>query len=236
MELVSLILLVAFAVISFFHLLGEFLFDLGKDKIILVRYLTKPLLVPLLLVFFISFYWSINILNVFFILALIFGFLGDIFLMIPDPEKKRLWLKVGLGAFLVGHIFYIVAFTLNISWVWWSLFLAFPFVIAAALIHPYLTKHTGDMTKAVTAYIIVICLMGISSTFLFLPGSWSFEYQVGGIILYFGAWLFAISDTFNGVGKFVKDFKFERVITMFIYISGQLLIIIGYILRMTGSL
>ncbi len=236
MELVSLILLLLFVTISLIHLLGEFLVDIGRSNFILLRYLTKPLLIPLLLIFFVSFYWSTSKFNIFLILALCLGFLGDIFLMIPDPEKKRLWLKVGLGVFLIGHIMYVVAFIINLTWVWWSLFLAFPFVIAAAFVHPYMTKYTGNMTKYVTAYIIIICLMCICSTLMFLPNSWSFEFQAGSIILYFGVWLFAVSDIFNGMVKFVKKIKLSNLIIMLTYISGQLLIVIGYIIRMNGTL
>ena len=235
MEITSLVFLISFAVISSIHLLGEFIIDSGKSKFIILRYLTKPLIVPFLILFLISYSWIVDLLNVFFILALIFGFFGDIFLMIPDPDKKRLWLKVGLASFLIGHVFYIVAFVINASWAWWSIFTAFPFVISAAVIHPYLTKHTGDMTSAVTAYIIVITLMGICSTFLFIEGGWT-DIQLGALIVYFGSWLFTISDTINGIGKFVKEFKFERVITMFTYISGQLLIVLGYIIIANNGL
>ena len=239
MEIASLILLIIFAFISLIHLLGELLVDFGKDKFVLARLITKPLLIPLLLAFFVSSLLSFSVYEVWFVIALVFGFLGDVFLMIPDPEKKLLGLKLGLSAFLLGHISYIVVFIINargfIFWEWWSMFLALPFVGAASIAHPYITKNTGKMTKAVTAYIFVICLVCISSTFLFLPEGWS-NYQLGAIILYLGVWLFAVSDLFNGIRRFVKKFRYERLITMFTYISGQLLIVLGFIIWLKGSL
>jgi uncharacterized membrane protein YhhN len=239
MEIASLILLIIFAFISFVHLLGELLVDFGKDKFVLARFITKPLLIPLLLAFFVSSLSNFSVYEVWFVIALVFGFLGDVFLMIPDPEKKRLGLKLGLSAFLLGHISYILAFIINargfIFWQWWGMFLALPFVGAASIAHPYITKNTGKMTKAVTAYIFVICLMCVSSTFLFLPEGWS-NYQLGAIIVYLGVWLFAVSDLFNGIGRFVKEFRYERLVTMFAYISGQLLIVLGFIIWLKGSL
>ena len=239
MEIASLILLIVFAFVSFIHLIGEFLVDYGKDKFVLVRFITKPLLMPLLLAFFVSSLLNFSVYEVWFVIALVFGFLGDVFLMIPNTNKKSLGLKLGLGAFSIGHISYIVAFIINargfVFWQWWGMFLALPFIGAASIAHPYITKNTGKMTKAVTTYIFVICLMCISSTFLFLPEGWS-NYQLGAIILYLGVCLFAVSDFFNGIGKFVKKFRYEKLITMFTYISGQLLIVLGFIIWLKGSL
>ncbi|MHA1551016.1 MAG: lysoplasmalogenase [Candidatus Heimdallarchaeaceae archaeon] len=223
METVSIILFVLLIFFSLIHLLGEFLVDNGKEKFIIVRYLTKPFLMPLLLLFYVI--GNVNI-NWLISSAIISGFVGDIFLMLPDPEKTRKWLRIGLVSFLIGHLLYIAAFIYIagnfVHFVWWSVLLAIPFVIAAVLIQPRMTQHTGKMTTAVTIYIIVIGLMGISTTFLFGYGTF-----VGILLLYLGAWFFAVSDTLNGYVKFVKVFKYERVITMFTYILGQLLIVLG---------
>ncbi len=225
MEAVSIILFVLLIFFSLIHLLGEFLVDNGKEKFIIVRYLTKPFLMPLLLLFYVI--GNVNI-NWLISSAIIGGFVGDIFLMLPDPEKTRKWLRIGLVSFLIGHLLYIAAFIYIagnfVHFVWWSVLLAIPFVIAAVLIHPRMTKHTGKMTTAVTIYIIVIGLMGISTTFLFGYGTIE-----GILLLYLGAWLFAVSDAMNGYVKFVSAFKYERVITMFTYIVGQLMIVLGVI-------
>ncbi len=225
METVSIILLVLLIFFSLLHLLGEFLIDIGKEKFIIVRYLTKPFLMTLLLLFYVI--GNVNI-NWLISIAIIGGFVGDIFLMLPDPDKTRKWLRVGLVSFLLGNLLYISAFIYIagdfVHFVWWSVLLAIPFVIAAIMIHPRLTKHTGKMTTAVTIYIIVIGLMGISTTLLFGYGTLE-----GIILLYVGAWLFIISDILNGYAKFVTVFKYERVITMFTYIAGQLMIVLGVI-------
>ncbi|MHA1198066.1 MAG: lysoplasmalogenase [Candidatus Heimdallarchaeaceae archaeon] len=225
MDTIRIILLSVFSSIAIIHLVGEFLSEQDGEKYLWIRYVTKPLLIPMLLAFYVVANTSINW---WVVVALIGGFLGDVFLMLPDPKKKRVWLRVGLVSFLLGHIFYIVAFILisqNFShYRWWSIFLAIPFVIGAIIVHPRLTKHTGDMTIAVTAYIVIIGLMGISSTFLLGLGT-----TTGFILIYIGAWLFVISDILNGIAKFVVQFNYERVITMLTYILGQLLLILGLI-------
>ncbi|MCE7742127.1 MAG: lysoplasmalogenase [Candidatus Heimdallarchaeota archaeon] len=221
----QIVLLSIFCSIVFLHLLGEFLYDRGFENVKIIRYLTKPFLIPLLLSFYIL---TTTLLNWWIVIALVGGFLGDVFLMVPDPKEKKLWLRFGLISFLLGHIFYVVAFILIANdfshYQWWSVFLIIPFVIGAIIVHPRLTKHTGDMTMAVTAYIIIIALMGISTTFLL-----GFGTTTGFVLLYVGSWFFVISDIINGIGKFVIQFKYERVITMFTYILGQLLLVLGII-------
>ena len=69
-----------------------------------------------------------------------------------------------------------------------------------------------------------LAFVGISTTFLFGYGTIE-----GILLLYLGAWLFAVSDAMNGYVKFVSAFKYERVITMFTYIVGQLMIVLGVI-------
>ena len=213
-----------FGVIVLFHLLGEFLSEKYDLKYLWIRYITKPLIIPFLIFVYLSSnrltesWWVVS--------ALLWGFLGDIFLMIPDPEKKGLWLRAGLISFVFGHVLYVIAFIIMAQdfshFRWWSILLAVPFVISAAIVQPKLTKYTGDMTIAVTIYIFVITFMGISTTFLLNLGTF-----VGFILLYIGAWVFLISDILNGIGRFVVQFKYERVLTMFTYAVGQLLIVLG---------
>lgn len=223
MVTISIVFLSLFSIFSLAHLIGELIIEKNEKKFLILRYITKPFLMPLLLSYYIS---ALEYVNWFLIFALIFGFIGDIFLMLPDPEKTKKWLRIGLISFLIGHLVYIAAFIYeagNFShFVWWSIFLAIPFIIAALVIHPKLTKYTGKMTIAVTIYIIVIALMGISTTFLI-----GYADVVAFLLIYFGACLFTISDTMNGYAKFVNKFKFERIITMFTYIIGQLMIVLG---------
>jgi uncharacterized membrane protein YhhN len=114
-----------------------------------------------------------------------------------------------------------------------------PFLVATAIITPIMTRHAGKMTIPVIAYIAILCLLGISTTFLFVPiDHFSIiskgTYLASVIITYAGAWIFAISDTLNGFGKFVKEFKYERIYTMSTYILGQFLLVVGYMMLSTN--
>ncbi|MHA1828535.1 MAG: lysoplasmalogenase [Candidatus Heimdallarchaeaceae archaeon] len=224
MELGKLLALIVFVLISIIHLLGEFLIDRGKVQLDIIRNTTKPMLMPSLLIFYLL---ENNFPNVFIILALIFGFLGDIFLMIQTPKKTKKWLILGLVAFLIGHLFYISASVMiagNFShYLWWSIFLALPFLAVATVTQPILTKKTCKLTSAITIYIIVVCLMGISITFLFAYSSlYSF------LLIYLGAWFFSLSDALNGYRRFVRPFPYKNVLIMFSYILGQSLLISGF--------
>jgi len=211
-----------FFAIVIFHLIGEFLSEKYDPKYLWIRYVTKPLIVASLIIFYSS---SLSA-NWWIVAALSYGLLGDIFLMIPDPEKKGLWLRAGLMSFLLGHILYIVAFILTAQdfshYQWWSLFLAIPFVIGVAVVQPWLSKYTDDLTIAVTIYVLILALMGVTTTFLL-----GFGTALGFILLYLGAWFFTASDVLNGIGRFVVQFKYERILTMFTYSVGQLLIVLG---------
>jgi len=217
-------LLAILGIDSFMHLIGEYLIIKRKSGYIF-RYLTKPLLMPLLAAFYavstISISWWM-------IAGMIGGFLGDIFLMLPDPSGKKITLKIGLIAFLFGHISYIVAFVL-LGWnysgfLWWSLIIGGTFVIYGAIIATLLLKHTGKMSIPVAVYIVVIIMMGVSTSVLI-----GIKTLLGVILLIIGAWFFVISDTFNAFNKFAKPIPNERLITMSTYILGQFMIVLGYL-------
>ena len=198
MSFVHWIILGFFLFLTFVHLIGEFLIEKKKLTKRTIRYLTKPLLIPLLLVFYVV--QNPNI-SWWLVAALIGGFLGDVFLMIPDPNKTQKWFRFGLISFLFGHIFYIVTYSIYAYnyplFKWWVVFLILPFIVAALFLYPVLTKNTGKMTIPVTVYLIVICFMGISTSFLIIPMesyplSWEAMYMGGIILTYVGAWLFSI--------------------------------------------
>ncbi|MHA2016743.1 MAG: lysoplasmalogenase [Promethearchaeota archaeon] len=227
---------------SFFaiHLIGEFLIikkneeklkelrelgELGK----FIRYISKPLLMPLLAGFYISYNLNLNSdLNLWVILGIAGGFFGDVSLMIPDPDKTKGFFKIGLISFLLGHIFYIVALLQMAAgfsrFQWWSLVLTIPYIAIGVIVYPKLTKHTGKMTIPVTLYLVVIVLMGVCTTFL-----WGCCEPIGVIILMIGALLFIISDTINAFNKFAKEIPFERLYTMSTYLLGQFLLILGFL-------
>ncbi len=214
------IILILFIVLSLAHVIGE---AFKKKQ---VRYATKPLLLLSLGVYY---YLSADVVNWFMVAAIIFGWLGDIFLMIPDPDKTRKYFKPGLVSFLLGHVFYTLVFgyyissTGNFPWYGWLLFI--PYILTGAVGFMLVKPHAGKMLGAFIAYVIFIVLMGISTV---VPlGSVNFT---GNILAMVGSLIFIVSDTINGYNKFAKEIPNERIYTMSTYLAGQFLLVQGYLM------
>ncbi len=220
----QIILLILFIITSVIHLIGEF-----KENLTL-RYISKPLLMPLLGLYYIIGNPAVN----FWVVAgLIGGFLGDVLLMIPDPKNTQKYFMFGLISFLLGHLFYIIAFILlagNFSqFPLWGLILALPFVIygiiAYSKLMPYMDQNAPEMKLPVTVYLFVIMTMGVSTVFPL-----GYSSTLGFILSMIGAYSFIISDTIIAFNKFGPKIKNDRIYTMSTYIAGQFLIVIGFML------
>ena len=227
MSSIQIIIMSIFGLDTIIHLYGQYIHIKGKEKAgSIIEYFTKPLLMPLLILLYLTYLPAVN----WWYTAGIFGgFLGDVFLMLPDPSGKKTAFKIGLIASLLGHIFYIVAL-IQLGWDYggfqiWALGLVAVYIIYGILIGLKLLPHCGKLKIAVLLYLIVILLMG-SSTILLI----GVKNATGVILLIVGALFFIISDTFNAFNKFAKPIPNERLITMSTYIIGQFLMILGYII------
>ncbi len=227
MSAIQIILLVVFGLDTLIHMYGHVIYLKGNEKQgQLIEYITKPLLMPLLIAFYLTNYAAVNW---WYILGIFGGFIGDVFLMLPDPSGKKTAFKIGLVAFLLGHILYIVAL-IQLGWDYggfqlWSLVIVAVFILYGIIIGTKLLPQCGKMKIPVLVYLIVIILMGISTTVLI-----GVRNSTGVILLIVGAWLFVISDTFNAFNKFSKPIPNERLITMSTYILGQFFMVFGYII------
>jgi uncharacterized membrane protein YhhN len=217
---VSGIFLIIFTLFSLAHLASEAVsFRAG-------RYITKPVLMPVLAVYYIT---STAQMNPVLVAAIACGWLGDIFLMIPDPQKTRRYFKPGLVAFLLGHILYIAVFAsylpcASIVPAWGWSFLAV-YAAAGAAGCRLIAPRAGKMLPAIIVYIIIIVLMGASTV---LPlGSVNIA---GAVTVMAGAFIFMISDTINAYNRFVREIPCERLYTMGSYLGGQFLLVQGYLL------
>lgn len=159
-------------------------------------------------------------------LALAFGTLGDIFLS-RDGERFFLF---GLGAFLIGHLFYIALLAALSAGI--APFVSSPWRIIASLvllgtataIVKRLLPHLGALRRPVLVYVVVIIAMGLTA--LSLPASWPLSLAI------FGAILFTASDAILGLELFAfKDDPSPRLLPAtllwFLYWSGQFLILLA---------
>ena len=208
----------AFALAAAANLLGQLL---RHDPLVLF---SKPLLMPLLAVWF----WRTTAnkggwLPKAVLAALFFSTLGDVLLMFEGGN----FFLMGLGAFLVAHLFYMSGFFANAS-------LSAGFLRGRALwLLPFLAYLTGllamlwpgipaAMQVPVAVYACVITGMALSVLNLknsAEPGGWKWAMA--------GAVLFVLSDSLIAVEKFGQPFGGSRVTVMLTYIVGQYLLVRG---------
>jgi uncharacterized membrane protein YhhN len=147
------------------------------------------------------------------IAGLICSMAGDAFLMRPWDR-----FVAGLVAFLAAHLFYIVAFTLDIG-LGGSLWTLIPLVIYGLVIYIVLSPGLGKLKLPVIAYIIVILVMAWQAW-----ERWSQTGQNGALLAFVGAILFVISDTILAINRFRGQFKLARVLNLMTYFAAQWLI------------
>jgi len=181
--------------------------------------LTKPFLMPMLLIIYL---YSTSNLKWLIIFALIFAFLGDFFLM-----GKESFFTLGLLFFLIGHIFYIIALLQPVS------FLKLPFVIYLFLV-PYtlygifiyrrLLPYLKSMEVYAFLYLAGILIMSFSSLLrIYSTNIYQFCFP------FLGSILFVSSDTMLAFNEFKNKSKRKEVYIMVTYIMAQFLIVLGFI-------
>ena len=191
----------------------------------LLHMMTKPLLMPVL---------TLNILShiprkqdsILIIVALIFSFLGDVFLMLD--QSTPLFFIMGLVAFLLTHIFYIIYF-LKISSGKRSFLSKHPIVILLVACYGggllyVLAPFVGDLLLPVIIYAITICTMFLCSIHVYYKVN-----RRSGNLFIAGAMLFVISDTLLAINKFYAAFAVAPFLIMLTYCSAQYLIVSGYL-------
>lgn len=186
----------------------------------------KPFLMPSLMAFAILALLPTqcsrkDILNI--ALALSLHTVGDILLLFHGMN----FLMAGLGAFLTGHIFYLLIFwklfgKIKPSLVLWAV--ALPALIIPVLITiPF--ELSGPMRIAVTIYasaLLCIAACGIGGMIRKLPYS---------ALILAGALFFIISDFMIGLDAFMHiDFPFRHPSIMFTYLLAEALLVSGIVL------
>jgi uncharacterized membrane protein YhhN len=152
--------------------------------------------------------------------GLVFGAIGDISLL---GKSDRHFLG-GLGAFLVGHVMYVVAIaTLVAPGAWLSHagpLAALPVVVGGGAL-AWLWPKLGTMRGPVIAYVIVIIAMVVGA--LAVLGTQSIPARNRQLVA-LGAVLFFASDLAVARDKFVAPGVVNRVWGLPCYFAGQLLI------------
>jgi len=162
--------------------------------------------------------------------ALVFSWCGDVLLMLQDRYADIF--IFGLAAFLIAHIFYILAYRkakfetpgdLNPSFV--RTRIIFLIFIGSTLIF-MLYSTLVEMLIPVILYTGIIITMGI---FAVLRRGWTTDKSF--IMVYSGALLFIMSDAMIGISKFLNPIVQARLLIMATYIAAQFLIVKGILLH-----
>lgn len=147
-----------------------------------------------------------------FVIALCFGLLGDVFLMLPADR-----FVAGLTAFLLGHIAYVVGLRIDVasglSWTVVTVILIVAgFPLARRIVRGATARH-ASLGPPVAAYTAVITLM-VSAALV-----------SGNALAIAGAALFYISDTLIGWSRFVRPWKWAPLAIIVTYHLGQGLLV-----------
>ncbi len=180
-------------------------------------YVFKPLtMVLLLLIAVFATRENTSLYGLAIIAGIAFSLVGDVALMLP---KKRI--MIGMGAFLVAHVAYIVSFssgTSAISNVW----LLLPFLVYALIMGWTVLPHAGKLKLPVGIYEIAIMVMAWRALERMLQMG-----NTGATLALAGAVLFVISDSLWACNFIVKRCKKAQVLILITYYLAQWLIVLS---------
>lgn len=183
--------------------------------------ITKVFLMPLLLCYGLM---TVPNVSLFLILALIFGFLGDTFLLF---EKHPLYFMCGLSTFLLGHVFYIFELLKHVNPLHHlsitSIIASFLLLIGIFMFKTIAT-YLGNLKIPVIAYCLTILSM-LGVAVLYCLTQFSANSQVALI----GAISFVISDYLLARSIFIGSFKHKDFYIMLTYLLAQTLLVLALI-------
>ena len=158
--------------------------------------------------------------------ALVFSWLGDVSLMLVS--QNDLFFMIGLGNFLIAHVFYGWAYHRSVmlsptsGYIVRKPFWILPFLLLGTGLYLYLLPSLQDLAVPVAIYATTIVLMGIFA--LNRKGTTnttSYQY------IFWGALIFILSDSCIAINKFVTPLPQAGLIIMITYIAAQYLIVRG---------
>ena len=181
-----------------------------------VEYVAKPATIVFLVAVAISVETPDHAQRILFVVALVLSGAGDTFLMLRNER-----FLLGLGSFLLAHLFYIAGFVagdlqarLLLPWgVALLAVSAFPgrLVLRAA------SRRDRRLTVPVAAYVVAITAMLTSAG------------ATADILAIAGAFLFYVSDTMIGVTRFVRTWPGSSVAIIVTYHLAQGLLIVSLV-------
>lgn len=124
---------------------------------------------------------------------------------------------LGLAAFLLGHVAYIVAFHLALPLAGWPPWLALPVAAVSLGAAAWLWPHLGPRRPSVAAYIAVITAMVWGAAAVARAGALPWTVAAGALLFY-------LSDLSVARQRFVRAAFVNRAVGLPLYYAGQVLI------------
>lgn len=188
-----------------------------------LRNYTKPFILTSLLWFYLISAADVRV-NI--ILALIFSWIGDLFLMIPGVK----WFTVGGISFMISHFFFILGYLPDITFnmvnpIVTTILGIFFFVIVSIIFRKLKLHLPKPLFYPMYLYLLINGAMNCFAVFRMLSNQ-----TVATITTCIGAFLFFLSDSTLFFVRFKKDSKLKtHFIVMLTYSIGELLIVLGLI-------
>lgn len=187
----------------------------------LLYQITKPLIIPSLL----AIYWvGAEERSPLLLLALLFSWVGDVLLMFSG----ELYFMLGLGGFLVSHLFYIATYRQHKSETGEGFHgvqkarYAFPIILGVSGLLTILYPSLDGMKIPVTVYALVLMVMTLMALFRY-----GFTSMQSFWLVFGGAFLFMISDSTLAINKFLQPVAYSGFVVMSTYMAAQFLIVQG---------
>lgn len=193
----------------------------------LIQYIVKPMILISLFVFFAFQVTMVKPkgrelrISTFLMEGLVLSLVGDTLLMFDaDP----MFFILGLSAFLLAHIFYILTFytVLKTEKLKLDLRLFIPVSVYYALLVFLLFPVLGEMRIPVLVYGIVISIMFVLALHMI-----NLIYREAGKWMAIGAAMFVLSDSLLASNKFYQAFPFAGIYIMISYAAAQYGIVKG---------
>lgn len=210
--------LIIFIISSSIHLYASLI----QNRIL--RALTKGFILPSLMLLYIS---KADPIEITFLLALFFSWLGDLFLIIPGTKT----FAMGGVSFGVSHLFFSYSYIKHMGETHSLLMIlimvvAIIYIVSTLIIFKHLKKYLPTvLIIPMFAYLLANATMGSTAFSLLISNT-----SLASITIFVGALSFYISDANLFFVRFKKEWKDQNhFIVMLTYIIAELLITIGMI-------
>ena len=202
------------AVLAIVHLISCWR---GDDDL---RKPTKVALMPVVALAYLAFSCTPSL---WVVAGLLFGCLGDLFLLWPLKKK---FFVLGTSSFFLGHVCYLIFiythYVIRVGWVWIVVISA---VYAAGAAFVYANSRRSIPRALSLAYMLMLCVLSVSLILPLLTAFWW-----GKLVAFFGATFFLASDGALCDMLFVKKAEptKQNFVVMLTYILAQTLLAVGF--------